>query len=115
MCHSQASGSCCPPAQVFQEKLCGNFSNISGIAVTQAVWIAAAGEYVDGTFEIFNSAASTAAVTGSITSTPIVPDIVVPPGFTVSSSASSPTLFEITIPPGASGTFCVTVYKRILA
>lgn len=115
MCSFQINGSCCPPNQLFQETVCGNFSNTSGIAITQVVWTASAGEYVKAIFEVFTAAASIAAVTGSITSTPVVPNIVAPPGFSVASSVSSPTRLSLTIPANTNGTFCVTAYRQILA
>ena len=110
---------CCPPAQFFQEKICGNFNNPvgtgGGLGVT--VWSAPAGDYLEGTFEIFNSASSPGAVTGSVTSTavPVVTIFSAPPGFSVSVSVRRPTIFTLTVPEGASGTYCITLYKRVLA
>ena len=45
MCGSNGfSGGCCPPAQIFQEKICGNFNG----ALTEPVWSAPAGTYFSG-------------------------------------------------------------------
>jgi len=107
---------CCPPAQFFQEKICGNFSNPATTgAIGVTVWSAPAGDYIEGTFEIFNSASSPGTVSGAVVSTPATPGISVPPGFSISISALRPTSFAITVPAGASGTFCITLYKRVLA
>ena len=116
MCDSMGSDCCCcPPAKVFQEKICGNFSNLTTADVTQIVWSGPTGDIFEGTFEIFNSANSGVAVTGTITANPTVPAFMVPPGFSISRTALRPTAFTILAPPGTSGTFCITLYKRALA
>ncbi|KHE72973.1 S-Ena type endospore appendage [Halobacillus sp. BBL2006] len=113
MCGSKGfNDACCPSGQIFQEQLCGNFNGgIDG--QEQIVWQAPVGDYFEGTFEIFNSASSTADVTGTITPTGTVGPI--PPGFSMSVSALNPTAFTITAPAGTSGKFCITLYKRVLA
>lgn len=105
------SGACCPPAQLFKEENCGNFN---GTGADEQVWAAPAGDYFEGTFQIFNSAASSGTVTGTINpgAIPIGP---VPQGSTFSVAALNPTSFTITAPAGATGTYCITLYKRVLA
>ncbi|MBD8133944.1 hypothetical protein IFR10_00145 [Bacillus sp. CFBP 13597] len=111
MCNSQGfNGSCCPPALVFQEKICGNFNGPLGVEV----WSAPAGVYSSGTFEIFNSASSTATVTATGTSTPTIA-LSAAPGNTDSQSVNQPTSFTITASTGDSGTYCINLYKRVLA
>ncbi|MBU4643201.1 S-Ena type endospore appendage [Bacillus toyonensis] len=117
MCGSQGINGncgCCPPAQIFQEKICGNFRATTA-AVTQVVWTAPAGDFFEGTFEIFNSATSATPVTGTVTSTPVTPVLTVPVGFSVSATALRPTAFSITAPIGTHGTYCITLYKHVLA
>ncbi|WP_394549380.1 S-Ena type endospore appendage [Priestia aryabhattai] len=109
MCNS-SNESCSPSAQMFQETISGNF-NGTGAAVT--VWTAPAGAYFSGTFEIFNSASSPAAVT--VATTPAGTVLSATPGYTVSETVNQPTAFAITAPVGASGKFCITLYKRVLA
>ncbi|WP_148359644.1 S-Ena type endospore appendage [Peribacillus simplex] len=112
MCNSNGfNGSCCPPAQMFQEKICGNFN---GTGAAQIVWTAPAGDYFEGTFQIFNSASSTGPVTGTINPGAVAVGPV-PPGSTFSVAATNPTDFTITAPIGTSGTYCITLYKRVLA
>jgi hypothetical protein len=121
MCGSNGmgiGGACCPPAQTFQEQICGNF-NGSTIGITDAVvFIAPVGDYLEGTFQLFNSASSVSSVSGTVTSagapptTPIGP---VPPGNTFTVAVKNPTSFSISIPAGTNGTYCITLYKRVLA
>jgi hypothetical protein len=115
MCDS-SNGNLCPPAQIFQETLCGNFNNPTAAAVTTIVWSAPAGAYFSGTFEIFNSASSPVAtpVTATMASTP-VGALSATSGNSDSQSVDQPTNFEITIPPGANGKFSMILYKRVLA
>ncbi|WP_308168340.1 S-Ena type endospore appendage [Bacillus toyonensis] len=126
MCGSQGINGncgCCPPAQNFQEKICGNFNSGATGVVNQIVWTAPAGDFFEGTFEIFNSATSAAAVTGIITSSnPTPPPATittnlgpVPSGFSVSATISRPISFGITAPIGTNGTYCITLYKHVLA
>ncbi|OJD74831.1 S-Ena type endospore appendage [Bacillus paramycoides] len=124
MCGSQGiNGNCCPPAQIFQEKICGNFNGGAAGVVDQIVWSAPAGDFFEGTFEIFNSATSANTVTGIIiSSNPTPPPATittnlgpVPPGFSVSNTVSKPISFAITAPAGTNGTFCITLYKHVLA
>jgi hypothetical protein len=115
MCGSNGfNGACCPPAVIMKEELCGNFNGTvtPGVAVT--VWSAPAGDYIQGTFTIFNSAASTGEVTAAGTATPEI-DLSATPGNTSSQSVSNPTNFTITADAGESGTWCITLYKRVLA
>ncbi|WP_148359646.1 S-Ena type endospore appendage [Peribacillus simplex] len=112
MCGSNGFNSaCCPPAQMFQEKICGNFN---GTGADQTVWAAPPGDYFEGTFQIFNSASSTGTVTGTINPGAIAVGPV-PPGSTFSVAATNPTSFTIAADVGESGTYCITLYKRVLA
>ncbi len=104
-------GNCCPPPQVFQEKICGNFN---GALAAEEVWSAPAGAYFAGTFEIFNSASSTGTVTAAGTATPVIA-LSATPGNSDSQSVNTPTNFTITAAAGNSGTWCITLYKRVLA
>jgi hypothetical protein len=100
-----------PQAQYFQEKISGNFN---GGAAPSVVWSAPAGSYFSGTFELFNSAASPATVTATIDSTP-AGALSAAPGNTVAESVNQPTEFTITAAAGDSGTYCIILYKRVLA
>ncbi|WP_249260852.1 S-Ena type endospore appendage [Virgibacillus pantothenticus] len=112
MCGSNGfSGACCPPAQILKEEICGNFN---GPLTAEAVWSAPIGGYVSGTFQIFNSASSPATVTAAGTSTPAIA-LSADPGNTDSQSVNNPTDFSITAGEGDSGTYCITLYKRVLA
>jgi hypothetical protein len=112
MCGSHGfNNACCPPAVIMQEELCGNFNGpLAGVTV----WSAPAGDYIQGTFSIFNSAASTGTVTAAGTATPAIV-LSADPGNTDSQSVSNPTSFTITADAGESGTWCITLYKRVLA
>jgi hypothetical protein len=115
MCGSHGfNGACCPPAQIMQEEICGNFNGTvtPGTAVT--VWSAPPGDYIQGTFSIFNSAASTGTVTAAGAATPAIV-LSATPGNTASQSVSNPTTFTITADIGESGSWCITLYKRVLA
>jgi len=111
-----SNGICSPPAQIFQESICGNFNNATAAATTTTVWSAPAGAYFSGTFEIFNSASSPAAtpVTATMTSVP-AGALSATAGNSDTQSVDQPTDFAITVPAGASGKFCITLYKRVLA
>lgn len=108
---------CCPPAQIFQEKICGNFNGASS-DTDIIVWTAPTvfNDYIQGTFEIFNSARSTGAVGGSVSNSVGGPvTFTADPGNSISSSVISPTSFTITAGAGETGTYCITLYKRVLA
>ncbi|EJV82061.1 S-Ena type endospore appendage [Bacillus cereus] len=109
MCNSGCN-TCCSPAQFFQEKICGNYV---GTGTVVQVWSAPAGSYISGTFEIFNPTSNTALATGTVTpSGTITPS----PGDSASISLNSPTTsFSINAAAGDTGTFCITLYKRIVA
>jgi hypothetical protein len=113
MCGSTGlGGGCCPSAQMFQEQICGNFNGpLGGIG---EVWSAPAGAYFSGTFQLFNSASSTATVTATGTATPPIA-ISATQGNTDSQSVNNPTSFTISAALGDSGTYCITLYKRVLA
>jgi hypothetical protein len=117
MCGSKGfNDACCPDGQIFQETLCGNFNGGTDGVEDLVVWQAPAGDYFEGTFEIFNSASSPTDATGII-ATPAGNDQVgpVPPGFSIARSTLNPTQFTITAPAGVNGKFCITLYKRLLA
>lgn len=107
MCATTSS----PSNQFFQETISGNFN---GTGTPLEVWSAPAGSYFSGTFQIFNSAASPGTVTGTVTSTP-AGALSAPPGNTSTQSVDQPTDFTITAAAGDSGTYCITLYKRVLA
>ncbi|MGG5795838.1 S-Ena type endospore appendage [Bacillus cereus] len=115
MCVSQGiSGNCCccPPAQLFQEKICGNFGPNNSVVVWTAFDV---DDYVQGTFEIFNSASSTGNAAILITGVQSSFTTATPPGFSRAFSARLPIAFQIGSPSNTSGTFCITLYKRIRA
>ncbi|MBK5459222.1 S-Ena type endospore appendage [Peribacillus sp. TH27] len=117
MCGSNGMGGCCPPAQTFQEQICGNFNNPGIGVIDQVVFNAPIGDYIEGTFEIFNSASSSGVVTGTV-NTSVGPSVgvgPVPPGNTFASAVRNPISFSLDIPAGSSGTYCITLYKRVLA
>ncbi|MFE4035511.1 S-Ena type endospore appendage [Priestia sp. YIM B13491] len=101
---------------MFQETICGNFNNSTGAATTTTVWSAPPGAYFSGTFEVFNSASSPIAtpVTATMTSTP-AGALSATSGNSDTQSVDQPTDFAITVPPGASGKYCINLYKRVLA
>lgn len=103
------NSSCAPQAQLFQETISGNYLG-TGAPVT--IWSAAAGQYSQGTFSLFNSAASTSVATGAIN---VTTEIEADPGTTVSQSVSTPTSFSIEAATGDNGSYCITLYKRVLA
>jgi len=110
--------SCCPPARIFQESICGNFNGPTIGEVDETVFTAPAGAYFEGTFEIFNSAASVTTVTGTVNSSiaPVITTIgPVPPGNTIGQTVKNPTSFVIQMPVGISGTYRINLYKRVLA
>lgn len=112
MCNSFNGGGCCPPAQMFQETICGNFNNATAGPTTTTVWSAPGGAYFSGTFEIFNSASSPGTVTAAITAPA---QLSATAGNADTISVDQPTTFDITVPAGASGKFCINLYKRVLA
>jgi hypothetical protein len=117
MCGSNGfNNACCPPAQILKEEICGNFNNSSGAPLAIPVWEAPAGDYIQGTFQVFNSAASVGVATGnidlgnfSVAMTPATP------GNTVSETFNNPEGLVIATGGTASGRYCITLYKRVLA
>lgn len=107
MCNTSG---CCPSPEIFQEKICGNFT---GTGAPVIVWTAPVGGYFAGTFEIFNSSASPTTVIATTTSTP-VGALSASSGNSDSASVNAPVDFTITADVGNSGTFCISLYKRIL-
>ncbi|MBT2690618.1 hypothetical protein J7I93_20900 [Bacillus sp. ISL-47] len=109
MCNSnEFNCGCCPPAQVFQEKICGNYS---GGSVNNPIWSAPAGTYLAGVFQVFNSANSTATPGVRINGQDRIPPL---PGQTMSYTVDNPTSLEILGAEGASGTYCIILYRRVL-
>lgn len=105
---------CCPPAQIMKEKICGNF--VGSVGIPPIVWQAPAGDYIQGNFQIFNSAASTGPTSGNVqlangSAIAFGPT----PGNTSSVTTSNPINFRIFADIGESGTYCITLYKRVLA
>ncbi|MGN8647351.1 S-Ena type endospore appendage [Gracilibacillus sp. HCP3S3_G5_1] len=111
MCGSCHSSACCPSPEILQEEFCGNFN---GALAGEEVWSAPAGEYIAGTFQLFNSASNTEIVTAAGTASPAIA-LSAAPGNTDTQSVNNPTSFTITSTEGASGTYCITLYRRILA
>ncbi|TKC14318.1 S-Ena type endospore appendage [Robertmurraya kyonggiensis] len=105
------SSGCCPEPEIFQEEFCGNFS---GALTAEEVWSAPAGAYIAGTFQLFNSSGSTGPVTAAGDATPAIA-LSSAPGNTDTQSVNNPTSFTITSADGDSGTYCITLYKRVLA
>lgn len=105
------SSSCCPAPEIFQEDFCGNFN---GALAAEEVWSAPAGAYIAGTFQLFNSSGSTGTVTAAGAALPAIA-LSAAPGNTDSQSVNNPTSFTITAAAGDSGTYCITLYKRVLA
>ncbi|HDR5354328.1 TPA: hypothetical protein QCS32_006147 [Bacillus thuringiensis] len=107
---------CCPESEIIQEEICGNFSYNeipAGFFVLFAV-AAADTSYISGTFEVFNSASSAGNATVNITGIPNT-NMIVQPGVSGTRTVTRPTQFTITVPPNTSGTYCLTLYKRISA
>jgi hypothetical protein len=115
-CLNRFNGSCCPSAQVIKEEICGNFNNSGSQLTVIRVWSAPPGDYIQGNFQVFNSAASVGLATGNINlvnaTIAITPSR---PGNTSSGTFTNPIGLTIAIQPGASGTYCITLYKRVLA
>ncbi|MET1179325.1 S-Ena type endospore appendage [Peribacillus simplex] len=108
MCNSN---SCCPSGEIFKEEFCGNFA---GPLAAEVVWSAPAGSYIAGTFQLFNANSSTGIVTAAGNAIPLIA-LSATPGNTDTQSVNNPTSFTITAAAGDSGTYCVTLYKRVLA
>jgi hypothetical protein len=109
-------GTCCPPAQINKEKICGNFNNNSDEQLLTEPWAAPLGDYIQGNLQVFNSAVSVGNITGSVgvlgTQNSFGP---VRPGNTFSRTFGNPNNLRLAIPPRTSGTYCLTLYKRVLA
>jgi hypothetical protein len=117
MCGSNcgSNDACCPKAQFFQEKICGNFTGPLGNAV---VWSADdVTDYVQGTFEIFVSS-GTLAENSSIITQANGAEVLFPAiteGNTVARAAAVPTSLVLNdVNPGDIGRYCITLYKRLL-
>lgn len=102
-----SSNNCAPQPQLFQECINGNFSDTAA-----TVWSAPPGHYIEGTFEIYNSASSSGDATGSVNGGAV--DFTVPSGYTIGGSAENPTVFSITAATGVNGSYCITLYKKVL-
>jgi hypothetical protein len=98
---------------MFQECIEGNW-NATEAAIETLVWTSAPGHYVQGTFKLFNSAGSVAVATGEVGGVQEV-TITAAPGFTIAAAAQGPTGFTIEAATGSSGSYCITLYKRVLA
>jgi hypothetical protein len=110
-CLNGFKGTCCPPAQILQEQLCGNIKD----PIDQVVWTATMNHYIQGTFEVFNTGPGTIdfSVNGTVFS--------VLPQNSKAVSINNPTIFIVQTvgQPGAiagtTGKWCINLYKRILA
>jgi hypothetical protein len=115
-CSNKPNGACCPPAQIFKEKICGNFVNTSDVNQVINLWTAPRGDYIQGNFQVFYSTASIGVAEGRVIVINIVQGMVTStPGNTISQTFMNPTNFSVVAEPGVSGTYCITVYKRTLA
>ena len=63
-------------------------------------------QYIEGTFQIFNSTDNIASVEGTVSGSPSVIFPPIPPGFTITRSVTLPTAFTISAPM-ASGNYCI--------
>ncbi|EOO23387.1 hypothetical protein IIU_07045 [Bacillus cereus VD133] len=115
MCNSQQNA-CCRGPHFFQENFCGNFNNpasATGPITITDIWSAPFNDYFEGTFQIANSALSLGNVITDINSSPGT--ITTSPGVTTSIAIIDPTTLTLTVPPGTNGTYCINLYKRVLA
>ncbi|TKH17361.1 hypothetical protein FC697_22255 [Bacillus wiedmannii] len=117
MCNSESYlNNCCPESEIIQEEFCGHFNyNVipEGFYVIFAVAVADT-SYISGTFEIFNSDSSVGNATVEILGIPNT-NMIVQPGVSGTRTVTRPTAFTIRVPPNTSGTYCITLYKRISA
>ncbi|PEQ68077.1 S-Ena type endospore appendage [Bacillus cereus] len=114
----EQSRACCPEPQIVTEKICGNFEIPSTLNPADLVlWTSTPGsDFVSGTFEVYNSTSSPINANVSVTANPPVALTVVPPGNTISVTAIRPTNFGVSGQlgvAGLTGTYCITLYKRI--
>ena len=107
-------GACAPGPFMFQECIEGNFNAIDG-SINTLVWSGAPGHYTQGTVKLFNSAASLAVATGTAAGPTPAVVVTANPGFTIGASVQTPTGFTIAAATGSSGSYCITLYKRVLA
>lgn len=110
MCGTQGNDCCCcPDAVIFKEEICGNIgpTTSAGEVVWQPIGV---NDYIQGTFEVFNAGPGDiifAVVNGG-------PNFTVPVGTTQVISVNNPTVLGI-ISNGATGKWCITLYKRVFA
>jgi len=110
---NQNGGNCCPSPQVFTENLCGN---LLGPLTATAVWsVVGIGDYAQGTFEIFNSAQSLSVMTGAVGNGVETAIFTVPAGTTEAVSIRKPAIFTVSVATGDNGTYCINLFKRLLA
>ncbi|SDN53375.1 S-Ena type endospore appendage [Bacillus sp. OK048] len=109
---NQNGGNCCPAPQVFTENLCGNLLGPLSAAVWSTVGVS---DFAQGTFEIFNSAQSLAVMTGAVGNGVNTAIFTVPAGTTGSVSIRKPAIFTVSVATGDNGTYCINLYKRLLA
>lgn len=113
MCGNQENRSCCPDASILQEEICGRFG-----VINEEVWIAPiVNDYIQGTFEVFNSGPGLALFTVH-TITDNDPQVyIVPPGNSLAVSVNNPTKFIVQTADlednQASGKWCIKLYKRV--
>lgn len=115
MCNSNGfNGNCCPSAQIFQEKICGNLTGPLNDFLIWSVPATFVNDYIQGTFEIFNAGPGT--ITANINDNgTLVGGLNVPPGTSQAVSVNSPGSVTVDVPAGTAGRFCITLYKRVLA
>lgn len=114
-CSSNQNGSsaCCPAPQIFTENLCGN---LLGPLSAAPIWsVVGLSDYAQGTFEIFNSAQSLSVMTGAVGNGVATAIFTVPAGTTQAVSITKPAIFTVSVATGDNGTYCINLYKRLLA
>ncbi|WP_281657904.1 S-Ena type endospore appendage [Halobacillus sp. Cin3] len=105
--YSDCGSACSPEAQIIQEEISGN---INQLLTAEPLWEAPEGSYISATFQVFNSALSTGNI---VTAGDVI--LTALPGNTISESVDNPSIFTVTTLAGVSGTYCITLYKRVLA
>ena len=82
----------------------------------QPVWsVVGVSDYAQGTFEIFNSATSLSVMTGAVGNGVDTAIFTVPAGTTEAVSIKRPAIFTVSVATGDNGTYCINLYKRLLA
>ncbi|TKH17362.1 hypothetical protein FC697_22260 [Bacillus wiedmannii] len=102
---------CCPESEFILEKICGDVNNDSTTSITLPVWTTTDTSYISGTFEVFNPISSVGTVIINLPGN----FAEVHPGVSEIRTSIRPDQFVLTVAPNTSGTYCITLYKRISA